>query len=843
MASPGGRVRYAFPAWRIFVHGVEVTDDVTTTNANYHDARAPNLTDITLVSPRDRYIVLPEDIHTLYNSVTPDQLGAGLYSEEAFTDAVRQNLTKVIDDPIKRRVLASKANVRIKGVTQPSTADPFEDVANESPSKGFTGLSGDALRFPFQVGQCIFHTGDPVRVFFRDPFDASAWYFEATGSVADWREDADEKGRRIVTLTVEDATRPFRMARVALNPALYDVNVVADQRFDTLIRNWHVDYFKDMTLSQAMNTIVFGPEAFVGPLPEGDAPSVGSDFDAPAPVDQARYGVEGSTAYRVTNASMRAVGFFNKKDSGVFVFGPPGSSNDFLPSHFQAIDSLEAWQDVVDHRVPTTIDELMKLCIDTPEAQSTARSAFTAALAEEDPVQAVIKEIGEHPERYPVDYGRFLMLIPASLGPSGNLDIFLRDFGGIADQTEFLTRLQIIYGICERLNFSFYATPRGDIVCEMPLYSFRPEDFGKYAPRYLFPVDDTISVGSHFQHDKVRTLILADRAALSNRRDTGYASQYWGPPGAAPLRSLIPQFGMVSERAEPWVYSNTPEAVKYYCELRLSRTNSDAWTQSISTVMRAGLGPNRPCWFEARDFIACLRGVTDAVSWGKSGSVSQQLKLNYRRGWAGQLTRDGKHVYEPYGGFMADPLNFALLFRHNEDAQSTMSDTSEAHEHQEAKDSTVAENEAYMLRQAQVIADAFGEAVGQSVDARDIIGSFTRTEAQDTAARVANAARRGQTLDISKLKHGKHTEGLAFDIPRSKLKALGPNGLNPEQAYNIIWNLMNEGKIGRGAGSFLQAEVNGERVDPSNPNVDHLHFQVSHAAKDTKSSWNEGEGQ
>src|SRR6185295_9235043 len=159
-----------------------------------------------------------------------------------------------------------------------------------------------------------------------------------------------------------------------------------------------------------------------------------------------------------------------------------------------------------------------------------------------------------------------------------------------------------------------------DIVCEMPLYSFRPEDFGSYQERYQYPMEDTIRWESHFEDEKVKTLMQSSYWSVSNWQTLGDSNQLWREPGTASLRALIPQFGVRGEKVEPWGFIHSKEAAAYYAHVKLSQLNADAWRQSVGCVMHLGVGPNRPCWFECRDFIATTRGATDAIVWGKSGS-------------------------------------------------------------------------------------------------------------------------------------------------------------------------------------------------------------------------------
>lgn len=751
MKKRAAKFRHSFPAWRVFVFGVEVTDDVVSCNTNQNDSRSPNTAEFVLSSLRDRYIVTREDLYALYPNLSIENLPTNFGVEDEYSNLRLESManepSRKILDALKSKVLTKKVTEYIE-VTQPAPEDP-EDTPVDGGKGPLKALKGKAARFPLQVGHCIFHTGDAVRIFWRDPFKPTDWYFEITGTVSDWRESVEATGRRTVTITVEDASSPLRMARVALNPALYDVEVVANEKFDDWIRNFQTELFQDKGLIEAITALIFG-----GPTSDVEK------IKPPVPLNSVRYSVHDKTETDVSESRLRGAGLFNKEESRIFVYPsaiPTDLKGTAKPEGLTGLKPLESWQKTVDSKVPTDIDELLTLCL--PALRDAAKTRLDQAKNIDD----IIKEIGEHPEVFPVDFGRLLFLVPKSIGPLANINIFLTAFTDIANQTEFMTRLQIIYSIVERLNFSFYATPRGDLVCEMPLYWSRPEDFGSYSDRYIFTLDDTIGFESHFQHDKVRTLLLSDFGIVPGFK-LGDQSQIWIAPGSASVRSLIPQFGIVAERAEPWAFSNSPEVKKYYCLTKLSQLNADAWTQTVVTLIRTGLGPNRPCYFEARDFIATLRKVGSSIVWGKSGSISQQIQINYRRGWAGKVKKGSPniHIYEPYGGLMADPLDIGLLF---DPANYETGNSLSTREQKQLKENlqytrSVLEKIAAILTSER---DRRDRTSGPPIEAKDIVGSTYRSPEEQ---KMILTQGRGSATSL-------HPHGLALDLPRSKLSNLG----------------------------------------------------------------------
>jgi murein DD-endopeptidase MepM/ murein hydrolase activator NlpD len=294
---------------------------------------------------------------------------------------------------------------------------------------------------------------------------------------------------------------------------------------------------------------------------------------------------------------------------------------------------------------------------------------------------AFMTYVGENPHLFPPIYGRLMMLLPSSLAPGINRDILNIDFSaGTATQTQFTTRLQLLYNIVERLRMSMYDTPRGDIVVEAPLYWVDRDDIDdpSLKERFSFELKDTIEHSAHFTDERVKTRIISSYNTIQGLASGVVADSAGLAPSAVTLDSLVPAFGVRVEYASPYGAIASPLAARYHAFLHLTRINAEAWRETVQTIYRPGLSPNRSCWFECADFHACIRAVNFSIRWGKSGSVSQTLTLDTRRGWSGMIAqvKQGKQtklrkVYESYGGRASDPIDYSLLFREIP-TQSTM---------------------------------------------------------------------------------------------------------------------------------------------------------------------------
>lgn len=725
-------LRNMYPAWRVFIFGVEVTEDVTRCAVNFNDGRAPNSCEIELSSKDDKYIVTEADIKAMYDDVDslddlrfPDTqealtsvfdeiaaraLGgdgggdldalakaadarnrdarAGVAARAEHIDRmVRQRLDAVlVQGTVKRDVLSAKVVVRQEVSDAPA---PSGNVAARG-LLDLPALLGQALRYPFRVGDCVFHSNDPVRVFWRDPANPADWYYAFTGYVSDWTDAVDMNQARRVRIRCDDPTRPLRYARVATNPGVFDIRDAATAA-DATSRTAFSQGFANMTLPEFMFTLMFGSDV------AGTTGRVGTAaVPAVRPFAYQRVGVSGVTDDVV---SPDGIGAFNFASSVIAIAGPDAEQDsgsalsEALAGQVVRIDGLWEWQALLDHKVQRS---------DLINMARTELGRIVAELRTEEltRIEDIIGEIGAHPERYPIDGGRLMMLLPASLGPETNRDLLIRDIAtSIATHTTWKSRLQLIYDVTERINFSFYASPRGDVICEMPLYDFDPTDFGEepvylpalrdklnevawefgneeqrgpYAPQFRVTKADTIAWERTFSDANVRTQMIVNWSLVAARTDT-QSSIDIGQQDAVNLRALWPAFGVRSEVMEPNGIISSQEAALLYGAVKLNMVNADALSAHYEVVSRVQwMWPNRPLEFTGRPEIACVRAANHSIVWNES--VTCGLEVNYVRGWSGQTVpgeSGPRPVYEPIGGFASSELNYAVRWGLLPDVEST----------------------------------------------------------------------------------------------------------------------------------------------------------------------------
>lgn len=699
-AMLGPRIRRGFPRVKVYIFGVDVTKYVMRLVINFGDSnRAPNTAEFVLNNNFDRFVVTEEDVAALYGKIdlADSDLELYEYARNSKSADLRQSFVNLVDSKIRERVSSDITDANKRAVftrkfserVTIKTAGPLHSLAGAAtfqPSK-LAALNGEAARYPYHVGDSIFHSNDPVRIFVQDPI-TQKWFFGFTGFLSDTVDDVDEQNKRTVTLRCEDVLRIFRYARLGTNPAIHDIESLRT-RYDEVCRNFFAESFAGMSLPEIIYYIIFGTSTSgvelagavqVAPTDTALDASV-QRLEAP-PFRDAWIGVEGKVSFATPKDGL---GVFDFAGSRIFVFGEE-SSRDTQETKagtklYEKIESLGHYQAQVDHEV--AVSDIRTMFVPFPSLTG-ARLDFEREIARLqglDQIERIIDIIGRHPELYPVDRGRIMMLLPASLGGSVSRSVVFKDFTGIASRTVLKNRLSQLYDMVDRLDFCFYATPRGDVLLEMPLYDFEPDDFGMapvlarrqpggdvetfgpYADRYLFTYPDTRAWSRRFSDDKVRTQLRTNYNLLRALKAGGTSDDIWARPGVATLDALVPQYG-IREHDSPdaRAYVASEMAASVFVNIKLNQLNADARKVNITPHFRYGIGPNRPQLFTPRAQIATMRHTTWSLTWGRGGGLNMTMDQNYQRGWSGQTTLDGRRIYEPLGGFASRPLNYSLLY-------------------------------------------------------------------------------------------------------------------------------------------------------------------------------------
>lgn len=694
------KVRYAFPKYKVYIFGHDVTKDVVSINVTSTDSDEPNVCQIELINELDKYTITTNDMMSLYGSADAI-LSPG---DDGFIEKMQS--AGFIKE--KADILRKKNSVAKDGAT---AAQKVAASGTLSSAENYTNYFGKpATRYPLADGCPIFHPMDQVRVFMRDPFDPTRWYHHFCGFISDMVDTTDENNAKTLTIQVEDPTKLFRYTRMFINPGVLDsTKVIRDE--DLKVQSFYSNFMRGFNLPEIFFTLIFGPD------------KVG--------VTRLQQKVKINGKESSLSTRLRGVGHFSFEGSGIYLYGPDQDVNrsnkrqgyisksgkvvsgeaaqsDLLTGRKDPVrlDSLSTWQALIDHEVmqadlaymiPDVISDDVFTNTIQPLTDRLDRDSSDKILIEE-----VIRFIGENPQWYPVDGGKLLMLIPNSLGPD-NRNIVEKDIiQSYPMNSDWHSVGTILFKAVERIQFSMRCTPKGDIVVEFPMFDFMPDDFGTkeispeelsedlirlfatsaskntlerlvfslskyksrsfgpYADRYKILKQDTVTCDSAIVDEKVYTMGIGSPNIIQNWDGIG-TTAIVGKVLAITLTDLVPMYGV---RQIPMVTrGNIADEVglTYYINTTLNRLNADAHTIKVEHMPAIALDVNRPIYIQVKNCISTTRRVNHSLSWPTSMSTSTDLYAT--RVWDGTTAKGDKTkmVYTPLGGAGSRPLNYSML--------------------------------------------------------------------------------------------------------------------------------------------------------------------------------------
>lgn len=309
-----GTVRNYFPAYRVFIFGIEVTALCSSVRISW-PTNTPAQCTIELINPNSLMTITEEDIIVLAQMRTQstqqiqelfqkefrawqlaeakaagsslagpslDGFGndvttaLGLFQErlkvQDTLDAILNNWTNptfrtaAIVPPITAELAQLKNNVIPKKIAKGKFITSLKGPDNEKlPPELF-------FKYPFYQGKSIWHFSDPVSVVFRDPADPSIWYWAHRGTVTDVAEKETEDKQSILTITSEGVLKALRNAR-AMNATgaiqTPEIEGMGDDEFFSLLTSIpYSNFLQRLTLRNILELMVFGSQSLIDDLEE-----------------------------------------------------------------------------------------------------------------------------------------------------------------------------------------------------------------------------------------------------------------------------------------------------------------------------------------------------------------------------------------------------------------------------------------------------------------------------------------------------------------------------------------------------------------------------------------------
>jgi hypothetical protein len=238
-------IKNLFPAYRVFIYGLEVTSLVSAVNRSW-PMNSPQQVNITIENVEECLTLTREDMLTIAG-IKDGTFRVFLQNWLSYTNALTSDeqieLVKTYTGipsnqfhitPSDFLKYASKVNREgFTGFRQATVIAPMTQLIANAKNNIITkklgdlylqpsiGIDGKPLfeeifyKFPFYQGKGIFHFGDPVRVAMRDPRNPRRWHWFHSGTVTDITSDKTEDSARSLTITSEGVLKDLRNARVA----------------------------------------------------------------------------------------------------------------------------------------------------------------------------------------------------------------------------------------------------------------------------------------------------------------------------------------------------------------------------------------------------------------------------------------------------------------------------------------------------------------------------------------------------------------------------------------------------------------------------------------------------
>jgi hypothetical protein len=824
LASAEAVYRDAFPAYKVFVYYHDVTEDVVEVRTNQSGGsaeRSAGSASITLVNPFDRYMLTHTDMaiigaeqakindrmNNLAISKSEDSIWEFRWLRDTIETLVAAGNYNALVDYLEMLGLNPEDFILVpdpdsfvqtevlnKEALRAAVLEKGQYILENDPLSFFNMLGreqhtakGDILgrkltyktkmvydknsplisyepqvifNYPFQEGDSIFHSNDPVRIALRDPFDARVWYWGFSGFVDTWTENEGPNKDSLLTLTCTDVTKMARYSYTQINTGILDDQL--NQDGDAGDASSHLilyfkEIFKDFAINEVLEILFFGTDTieknfdvltrnFVSTLSNAEARSyllqnfgsvfvedlelnAGiSDFTDPELQKQIRNspGLQKQTRQIIFTRERKSrigklpqyknvakishplgLNFKRKNDKwGVYTYfyGEPDEVDAEIG---EAIKDLKTWNEVIHHRVRRS--DLKTMAIDD-EGIDLDSTAF---------LESIIWAIGTNQDGmgnpglgpYPVGCGRVFFFTAAELKKQLGKDAIDRSFGGVGSMhSEFVDDLTLLYDLAENIEYYFYATPKGDVVFEMPFYDFDATDFagdqdltehdfdvselineyealfreayaGAYDDQELIELTNmqfkVTAQGTNFEVNDYTKIPVFDYlehftiepheqySFTNSSSDTGVCTVARSSPkylksiaaldtmerrhALVKQQDLIPLLGKRVLSAGMPGYITDYERAAAYLGNYLNRVNSEARTVSVSTVPKFGLMVNRPARWRKKKYSANISSIQNSIVWNSNCDTT--VNMNQIRGWTGEVDPyTGANIMKHFGG-------------------------------------------------------------------------------------------------------------------------------------------------------------------------------------------------
>lgn len=510
-------------------------------------------------------------------------------------------------------------------------------------------------RFPFIVGSTVFHKNDQIRIFVKNPFSRfyNQWYVAFSGYLNSHVLTRDYvTGESIVRIQAQDVRSLMQKMRVQVNPSaqVSNENVLfvgsEDPKVGIDSSNPNAGYFNDMISSSTTITHVLGGQNFEQTvsflmLGKGRASGESAQVDANA------------------NRPAEMLNAVCKFSAGVTMEYDVTSQN--------RKRTLEAFTNVVIFGSDT----------DASAAATNQNDSYFQNRAPESTRFLTWEEmylIGKNSHPWgdsAVDSGKVHILLPAREHPASNLISASLTAASITDKVSWASRLELLYEVCNNIDYQVYVSGWGDMIFEFPMYDFSPDDFGDSYER-LYTIDhhsisDTVDDEGG---EEVSGLIISSNQ-LGPETRTGLENAPAGTPATNNELYTTIFSNVLASRIGVNMKTITKlgiidqEVLAQFGFLEFNKIIAEYSKYSLSLAFRPYLSVNRPIHAIRRDRIGLLDSYSNM--WTIRGDCTSDLNLRYVRRREHLRKADGtldldKPVYRSIVGGEATPISYNKIY-------------------------------------------------------------------------------------------------------------------------------------------------------------------------------------
>lgn len=632
----------------VFINGINVTKWLTgSVSISIAGRGGQNTASFALSNPQSLFILTPQlerggqatggNIPTTNaRTIGPNALEFRTTGRETIYPE-HHNYSEIVKEAtyLQKANSALQIDTTISGTSEfPAGTAPPVDVTNSTADpRAQEGFGSPNLeRWPFGYHRAVFHKNDPVRIFIHNPFtnDSDSWLCAFTGYVQTYPFDDNWiNGESTINITCADLRSMMQKMRfqtnqlmaerpgnVAVNEGFFsdflysarggeNKHRLAGKTYENImsylltgryLEEWFSTYEDQGNANFAVASGQGTQALYNSMIPTGANMSIA--FSNPL-AEESRFArtEDGTTSRSQALVERTTKGVGQVSMGSLFRF--PGN----LTTTAHKRSFMKEWYKLGlfgGFRKPLTYRQALQIGAET-------------------------KTEGRHPPDRVVVH----ILVPSNGSGQGTLEQLGKEVTPEqVGQIEFTTRYDLLDSYSERIDFQWWINGMGNIMVEMPMYDWFPQDFDTFSE--VLTVDNhAISSSIGDESGNPPTVILARGTHYPDLNVSGGDLDTKDPKlGMSWAPALVHRYGLITQELD-FPFVNDKKVLRARSLLELQKRLAEANQFDCTFAYRPFLTPNRPLYFKPRERLGWTQSVT--LSLAIHGECSTAAELNYTR--------------------------------------------------------------------------------------------------------------------------------------------------------------------------------------------------------------------